>query len=211
VGAWVHIDGAFGLWSAASRSKRFLTHGIEKADSWSVDAHKTLNAPYDCGMILCKHREALVTAMQMSGSYIQYSEQRDGMLYTSDMSRRARAVELWATLKSLGRSGVEELVDGLCDRAQQFAKQLRAEGFHILNEIVFNQVLVSCETPEQTQATLENIQQSGECWCGGAIWNGAPVIRISVCSWATTPADIDRSVAAFVKAREITRSKGIAN
>jgi glutamate/tyrosine decarboxylase-like PLP-dependent enzyme len=205
-GAWVHVDGAFGLWCAGSRSKKFLTHGVEKADSWSVDAHKTLNAPYDCGIILCKNQEALVTAMQASGSYIQYSEKRDGMLYTPEMSRRARAIDLWATLKFLGRRGVEELVDGLCDRAMQFAEQLRAAGFHILNEVVFNQVLVSGDTPEQTKATLENIQKSGECWCGGAVWNGEPVIRISVCSWATTATDIERSVAAFVKAREIAGS-----
>jgi glutamate/tyrosine decarboxylase-like PLP-dependent enzyme len=201
-GAWVHIDGAFGLWSATSESKKYLTTGIEYADSWSVDAHKTLNAPYDCGIILCKNKDALITAMQASGSYIQYSEKRDGMIYTLDMSRRNRAVELWATLKYLGQSGIEKLVDGLCDRALQFSEQLRAKGFHILNEVVFNQVLVSCDTPEQTTATLNNIQKSGECWCGGAIWNGQQVIRISICSWTTTAADIDRSVEAFVKARE---------
>ena len=206
-GAWVHIDGAFGLWAAGSGNKRFLTQGIEKADSWSVDAHKTLNAPYDCGIILSKHREALLAAMQASDSYIQYSGKRDGMMYTPEMSRRARAVELWATLKFLGKSGVEELVDGLCDRARQFAERLDAEGFRILNDVVFNQVLVSCDTPEETEATLEKIQQSGECWCGGAVWNGKPVIRISVCSWATTPSDIDRSAATFVKARETARSK----
>ena len=207
VDAWVHVDGAFGLWGAASRNKSFLTGGIENADSWSVDAHKTLNAPYDCGIILCKHPEALAAAMQASGSYIQYSEKRDGMLYTPEMSRRARAVELWATLKFLGRRGIEELVDGLCDRARQFSEQLDAEGFQILNEVVFNQVLVSCDTPEETNATLENIQKSGECWCNGAMWNGEPAIRISVCSWATTAADVDRSVASFVKSRETTRSK----
>ena len=206
-GAWVHIDGAFGLWAAGSGNKCFLTQGIEKADSWSVDAHKTLNAPYDCGIILSKHREALLAAMQASDSYIQYSGKRDGMMYTPEMSRRARAVELWATLKFLGKSGVEELVDGLCDRAWQFAERLDAEGFRILNDVVFNQVLVSCGTPEETEATLEIIQQSGECWCGGAVWNGKPVIRISVCSWATTPSDIDRSAAAFVMARETARAK----
>jgi len=207
VGAWVHIDGAFGLWAAGSKRKKYLTKGIQKANSWAVDAHKTLNAPYDCGIVLCKNREALVTAMHLSGSYIQYSEKRDGFLYTPDMSRRARGVELWATLRSLGRSGIEELVDGLCDRAVQFANRLQAEGFHILNDVVFNQVLVACDTPEQTKATLENIQKSGECWCGGAIWFGEPVIRISVCSWATTAADIDRSAAAFVKARETALSE----
>jgi glutamate/tyrosine decarboxylase-like PLP-dependent enzyme len=204
-GAWVHIDGAFGLWAAGSGNKRFLTHGIEKADSWSVDAHKTLNAPYDCGIILSKHKKALLEAMQASDSYIQYSGKRDGMMYTPEMSRRARGVELWATLKFLGKSGVEELIDGLCDRARQFAERLDAEGFRILNDVVFNQVLVSCDTPEETEATLEKIQQSGECWCGGAVWNGKPVIRISVCSWATTPSDVDRSAAAFAVAREAAR------
>jgi glutamate/tyrosine decarboxylase-like PLP-dependent enzyme len=203
-GAWVHVDGAFGLWAAASGDKRHLTGGIQKADSWSVDAHKTLNAPYDCGIVLCADRQALVAAMQATGSYIQYGEygkRRDGMLTTPDMSRRARGIELWATLKALGKSGVEELVDGLCERAAQFADGLRVEGFHILNDVVFNQVLVSCDTPEETKATLDKIQQSGECWCGGTVWDGKPAIRISVCSWATTEADVDRSVRAFVTAR----------
>jgi glutamate/tyrosine decarboxylase-like PLP-dependent enzyme len=200
-GAWVHIDGAFGLWAAASPSKRHLTHGLEKADSWSVDGHKTLNTPYDSGIVICRQRDALVSAMQATGSYIIYSENRDGMLYTPDMSRRSRAIELWATLKTLGRSGVEELVDGLCARAQQAADQLRAEGFRVLNEVVFNQVLVAGNTPEQTAALVKGVQQSGEAWCGGAQWQGQPVVRISVCSWATTPQDINRLVAAFVAAR----------
>lgn len=204
-GAWVHVDGAFGLWAAASESKRHLTKGIEKADSWSVDAHKTLNAPYDCGIIMCRNREALVTALQATGSYIQYSGKRDGMHFTPEMSRRARGIELWATLKFFGRTGVEELVDGLCDRARQFAGLLMAQGFRVLNEVVFNQVLVACDTPQETKAVLENIQKSGECWCGGAVWKGEPVIRISVCSWATTPQDIERSAAAFVKAREVSK------
>jgi glutamate/tyrosine decarboxylase-like PLP-dependent enzyme len=200
-GAWLHIDGAFGLWAAGSRTHCHLTAGLEKADSWSADAHKTLNAPYDCGIVFGRDREALVNAMQASASYILYSGNRDGMLYTPEMSRRGRAVELWATLKSLGRTGVGELIDRLCAHAQAFAGQLRAQGFRILNEVVFNQVLVACDTPEQTKATLEIVQKSGECWCGGAIWNGEPVIRISVCSWATTEADVERSVAAFARAR----------
>lgn len=201
VNAWVHVDGAFGLWAAGSRTKRSLTHGIEKADSWSVDAHKTLNAPYDCGIILCKNREALVAAMQATASYIPYSEKRESMHYTPEMSRRARAVELWATLKCLGKDGVEELVDRLCAHAERFAERLKTKGFRILNDVIFNQVLAACETPELTKATLENIQKSGECWCGGAVWNGEPVIRISVCSWATTATDVERSVSAFVAAR----------
>lgn len=207
-GAWVHVDGAFGLWSAASNRKKYLIQGIEKANSWSVDAHKTLNAPYDCGIILCKNREAFAAAMQAKGSYIQYSQKRDGMLYTPEMSRRARAVELWATLKSLGKRGIANLVDGLCDHALQFAKELRKQKFNILNDVVFNQVLVSCDTPEQTNATLANIQKSGECWCGGAVWDKEPAIRISLCSWATTTVDINRSVTAFVNAREIALLNG---
>jgi glutamate/tyrosine decarboxylase-like PLP-dependent enzyme len=173
---------------------------MHKADSWSVDGHKTLNTPYDSGIVLCKDRDALISALQASGSYIAYSEHRDGMLYTPEMSRRSRAIELWATLKTIGASGVEELVDGLCQRAQQAAEGLRAAGFHVLNDVVFNQVLVTCDSPEQTVATLKALQASGECWCGGAAWHGQPVIRLSVCSWATTERDIERTVAAFVRA-----------
>ncbi len=200
-GAWVHVDGAFGLWAAASENKCHLTKGIEKADSWSVDGHKTLNTPYDSGIVLCKDRDALISALQASGSYILYSDKRDGMLYTPEMSRRARGIELWATLKFFGRSGVQELVDGLCDRAVQFAGLLSEKGFRVLNEVVFNQVLVACDSPDETKAVLENLQRSGECWCGGATWKGESVIRISVCSWATTPQDVERSAAAFEAAR----------
>ncbi len=203
-GAWVHIDGAFGLWAAGTQTKKFLTFGIEKADSWSVDAHKTLNAPYDCGIILCKHRESLISAVQASASYIIYSDKRDGMYYTPEMSRRARVVELWATLKYLGKDGIEEIINRICNHATSFAKLLENEGFHILNDVVFNQVLVSCENPEQTKATLNNIQKSGICWCGSSVWNGEPAIRISVCSWATTIEDVNRSVDAFVHARELS-------
>ena len=204
-GAWVHIDGAFGLWAAASPKTQYLTKGIEKADSWSVDGHKTLNTPYDCGIVLCKNRNALIEAMQASGSYIQYSENRDNMLYTPEMSRRARAVELWATIKFLGQSGIADLIDGLCERALQFAEQLKANGFHVLNDVVFNQVLVACNSPEITKATLTSIQASGECWCGQTVWQDMPAIRISICSWSTTSDDIERSVQAFVKARHVAQ------
>jgi glutamate/tyrosine decarboxylase-like PLP-dependent enzyme len=200
-GAWVHVDGAFGLWAAASEQKRYLTKGIEQADSWSVDGHKTLNTPYDCGIVLCRHRDALMSALQASGSYLQFSDTRDGMSYVPDMSRRARGVELWATLKYLGSHGVAELVDGLCDRATQFAEGLCAQGFRILNDVVFNQVLVACDSSEETQATVEHIQRSGVCWCGTTTWFGETAIRISVCSWATTAEDVERSIAAFVEAR----------
>lgn len=201
-GAWVHIDGAFGLWAAASPSTRHLTAGIELADSWSVDGHKTLNTPYDCGLVLCKDRAALTAAMQASGDYIHYSDERDNMLYTMDMSRQARGVALWATLKFLGREGVASLVDRLCEHAVLFSQELQASGFRVPNEVVFNQVIVACDHADVTEATLRHIQASGECWCGGSKWFGEPVIRISVCNWMTTPADVRRSVAAFVKARE---------
>jgi glutamate/tyrosine decarboxylase-like PLP-dependent enzyme len=202
-GTWVHVDGAFGLWAAACRTRAHLTKGVEKADSWSLDAHKTLNAPYDCGIVLCKDRKALAAALHASGAYIPPSAHRDNMHYTPDMSRRARAVELWATLKALGRQGVERLVEELCQRAEQFSRELRKRGFRILNDVVFNQVLVACETPERTQTTLNALQAGGTCWCGGSMWQGEPVIRINVCSWATTAADVDRCVDAFVAARSI--------
>ncbi|HEY9592872.1 MAG TPA: aminotransferase class V-fold PLP-dependent enzyme [Spirochaetia bacterium] len=206
-GAWVHVDGAFGLWAAASPRQRGLMTGAEQADSWSVDAHKTLNAPYDNGLVFCRSRDALANAMRASGAYFILSEQRDGMLYTPDMSRRARGVELWATLLSLGKEGVAELVDGLCANARLFGDLLRAEGFTVHNEIVFNQVLVSCDTEELTRATLDGVQRSGECWCGGTSWNGRAAMRVSVCSFMTTEDDVRRSVRAFVAARDAAEGK----
>ena len=204
-GAWVHVDGAFGLWAAASETKRALIAGFEGADSWSADAHKTLNAPYDSGIVLVRDRAALVRAMQATGSYIQYSENRDAMLYTMEMSRRARSIELWATLKYLGTSGISALVDELCENARYFAKRLSECGFLIENNVVFNQVLVRCETDEETTETLKHIQLGGVCWCGGAIWNGRSVIRLSVSSWRTGHEDVDTCVTEFVRARNASR------
>ncbi|MEO1164914.1 MAG: pyridoxal-dependent decarboxylase [Chloroflexota bacterium] len=203
-GAWVHVDGAFGLWAAASEKTKYLTEGIELADSWSVDMHKTLNAPYDSGVVLCKDRSAIVSALQARGAYLQFSDERDNMLYTPEMSRRARGIELWALLKNLGRQGVDSLIAQLVENAQLFGTLLEKEGFRVLNDVVFNQVIVVCDTPEHTQRTLQHIQASGECWCGGSSWQGEPVIRISVCSWETTPDDVERSVQAFVTARAET-------
>lgn len=206
-GAWVHIDGAFGLWAAACQQTAHLTQGIELGDSWSVDGHKTLNAPYDSGIVLCKDRAALVGALQASGAYMQFSNERDSMLYGPEMSRRARGIELWALLKTLGRQGVDALIARLCNHAQQFEQELSLHQFCILNDVVFNQVLVACDTPELTLQTLRNIQESGECWCGGTTWYDEPAIRISVCSWVTTPADVSRSVQAFVNARHLSESQ----
>ncbi len=207
-GAWVHIDGAFGLWAAGTKQLCHLTKGIEKAHSWSMDGHKTLNTPYDSGVILCKDEEALVTALQTSGAYIVNSVNRDGMFYTPEMSRRARAIELWAALKYLGREGVDELVVGLHERAKQFAAEIaNVEGFTVLNEVVFNQVIVKCADDELTQQTISEIQNLRECWVGGSKWEGDAVIRISVCSWATTEDDISRTVASFKQALFAVKSK----
>jgi len=200
--AWVHIDGAFGLWAAASDQLKHLTRGIELADSWSFDGHKTLNTPYDSGVIMCRDREALVNALHAAGAYIVYSDHRDGMLHTPEMSRRSRIFELWAALKYLGKSGIDDLIYGLHARSRQFADELQQQGFEILNDVVFNQVLVACDKDSLTTETISNIQQSGECWVGGTQWQQRSVIRVSVCSWATTAADVTRSVKAFVDARE---------
>ena len=200
-GAWTHVDGAFGLWAAASENLKYLTKGIEKANSWSVDAHKTLNTPYDCGIVLCNDQDALASALHVTGSYLIHGEERDGYAYTPEMSRRSRIVELWAAIKYLGEKGIEELVNGLHERSVQFASEIRKGGFRVMNDVVFNQVLVACENDEITSKTLQLVQESGECWCGSAQWDNKKVIRVSVCSWATTPEDISRSVRAFVKAR----------
>jgi glutamate/tyrosine decarboxylase-like PLP-dependent enzyme len=207
-GAWVHIDGAFGLWAGGTKRLKHLTKGMEKAHSWSVDGHKTLNTPYDSGILLCRDRDALIMALQASGAYLNFSENRDGMLYTPEMSRRARAVELWAALKYLGSDGVDELVYGMHERARQFADELKAAGFEILNDVVFNQVIVSpANNDAKTDKILAAIQDSAECWVGGSVWQGKKVIRISVCSWVTSADDVSRSVRAFIAARDATSEK----
>ncbi len=201
-GAWVHIDGAFGLWVQAAESLKHLTKGIEKANSWAVDGHKTLNTPYDCGIVLCEDREALVSSLHMSGGYIVIGDERDGMFYTPEMSRRARIIELWAVMKYLGRAGIDEMVSELHRRAVQFAEELNASGFEILNEVVFNQILIHYQNDELTLKILEDVQRQRVCWCGGSTWQGKKVIRLSVCSWATTEADISKSVESFSTARK---------
>ncbi|NMM47611.1 pyridoxal phosphate-dependent decarboxylase family protein [Marinigracilibium pacificum] len=203
-GAWIHIDGAFGLWAGATKKLKHLTKGFEHANSWAVDGHKTLNTPYDSGIIMCDDQEALMSSLHMSGGYIIQGKDRDGMFYTPEMSRRARIIELWATFKYLGKNGVDQMVYNLNQRAIQFANEIsKAEGFSVLNEVVFNQVIVQCETEELTNKVIEEVQKLRECWVGGSIWKGKRVIRISVCSWVTNKEDITRSVNSFIKAREI--------
>jgi glutamate/tyrosine decarboxylase-like PLP-dependent enzyme len=205
-GAWVHIDGAFGLWARAVKHLSHLTDGIEYANSWAVDGHKTLNTPYDCGVIMCNDKEALTKALHMSGGYLVLNDDRDGMFYTPEMSRRARVIDLWATLKYLGTSGIDQMIYGLHQRAKQFASELSAiEGFTILNEIAFNQVVVTCETDEITNQVIQEIQNERVCWVGGSTWKNRKVIRISVCSWATTEQDVTLSVRSFKSAIDKVR------
>lgn len=203
--AWIHVDGAFGLWAGAVEKLKILTKGMELATSWAVDGHKTLNTPYDCGIILCADKEAITAALHMSGSYIIESTQRDGMFFTPEMSRRARIIELWAILKYLGKKGVDEMVLTMHYRAQQFANEIvKIKGFYVENDVAFNQVLVRCETDEITEETLKNIQELRECWLGGSVWFNKKVMRVSICSWATTSKDITIAVESFKKALSIT-------
>ena len=206
-GAWVHIDGAFGLWAAACEKTNCLTKGLELADSWSVDAHKTLNAPYDNGIVLCRHKDVLVNAMHMTGSYIIYNENRDGMLYTPEMSRRARAIDLWATLKGLGRKGVAELVEELHCKAVYFSRLLEEGGLQILNDVVYNQVLVYYNNDRKTEALIKGVQESGVCWLGGSKWSGKSVMRISVCSYKTTYDDIEKSAEDILRVAALVSDK----
>jgi len=201
--AWVHVDGAFGLWARVSPKYAHLTKGLEDADSWATDAHKWPNGGYDCGVVLLRNGEALRTAFGISAAYLVPGARREPMHQTPDSSRRARGVELWATLKSLGRGGLCELVERTCAHAQRFAKGLQSAGFEVLNDVVINQVLVSFGAPEVTREVIRRIQEDGTCWCGGTVWHGRTAMRISVSSWATTEADVDRSLEAIVRlARE---------
>jgi len=196
-GAWVHVDGAFGLWAASSPRYRHLVEGFELADSWATDAHKWPNVAYDCGIALVRQGDALRAAMATSSAYFVPGPQREPSQCTPEMSRRARGVELWATLRSLGRSGLVSLIDRTCDHARAFAEGLRDAGAEILNDIVLNQVLVSFGPPERTRAVIARIQQDGVCWCGGTEWQGRTAMRISVSSWATTAEDVQASLAAI--------------
>jgi len=199
-GSWTHIDGAFGLWAEASPRLRHLTSGIELADSWSVDGHKTLNTPYDCGVILCRHPTAITEALHQQGSYIEFGQTRDNMIYTPDMSRRARGIDLWACLHHLGKEGVAVLLDKLHDGALYLAKHLEQIGYVIENDIHFNQVIVHAGSEELTRDVLKRLQSTGVIWCGSAIWKGVFIIRLSVCSWQTNETDLATAVAEFRKA-----------
>ncbi len=198
-GAWLHVDGAFGLWAAAAPQYAHLVRGIERADSIASDAHKWLNVPYDCGLVFCADGAAHRSAMSLGAAYIvATSSERDPHEFVPEESRRARAVPLYAALSSLGRRGLVEMIERNCRQARRFGEALHAAGFDVLNEIVLNQVLVSFGTPEQTLATIAAIQQDGTCWCGGTIWQGRTAMRISVSNWSTTDEDVERSIDAII-------------
>jgi glutamate/tyrosine decarboxylase-like PLP-dependent enzyme len=198
-GAWVHVDGAFGLWAAAAPQHAHLMAGYDGADSWATDAHKWLNVPYDSGLAFVRDQEALWRTMVMSAAYLPEGGVREPGHYTPEMSRRARGVEVWAALRALGRSGLAELVERCCRHATRFADGLRQAGYEVLNDVVLNQVLVSFGEPERTRRVIARIQADGTCWCGGTVWQGRTAMRISVSSWATTEEDVERSLAAMVR------------
>ena len=203
-GAWIHVDGAFGLWAAASPKYRHLTRGFELADSWATDAHKWPNAGYDSGIAIVRDGNALRSAMSSTAAYLDPSARREPMYHTPDASRRARGIELWATLKSLGKSGLSDLIERTCAHAQRFAAELRDAGYEILNDVAINQVLVSFGTPEQTREVMRRLQKDGTCWCGGTVWQGKTAMRISVSSWATTDTDVEQSISAMIRiARQV--------
>jgi glutamate/tyrosine decarboxylase-like PLP-dependent enzyme len=203
-GSWVHVDGAFGYWAAVSPRYAPLLAGAGAADSWAIDCHKWLNVPYDSAVAVVRKPEFLKTAMAMSAAYLTPGSGREPWHFAPEASRRARGVELWAAMRSLGRSGLSELIERNCLQATMFADRLRAAGFTILNDVVLNQVLVSFGSAEETRRVIAAVQSDGTCWCGGTVWHGHAAMRISVSSWATTDEDVERSAAAMNRIAKLT-------
>jgi glutamate/tyrosine decarboxylase-like PLP-dependent enzyme len=199
-GAWVHVDGAFGLWAKAAPGLHRLARGLEKADSWATDAHKWLNVPYDSGLAFVRDANALKAAMAITAEYLPTeSAQRNPSDFTPELSRRARGVEVWTALRALGRAGLAELFERNCRQARRFAQGVTQAGYEVLNDVELNQVLVSFGAPERTRRIVAAIQRDGTCWCGATVWQGRTAMRISVCSWATTDADVEQSLAAMLR------------
>jgi glutamate/tyrosine decarboxylase-like PLP-dependent enzyme len=200
-GGWVHVDGAFGLWAAASPRTRPLVGGLAAADSWACDGHKWLNVPYDSGYAFCAHPEAHAAAMAYAAAYLVGQGEgpvRNPSAFVPESSRRSRGMATWAALKELGRDGVVELVDRCCALARRFAAALDGvEGAGVVNDVVLNQVLVRFGDDDRTRRVVEAVQRSGECWMGGTAWHGMALMRISVSNWSTREADVDRSVQAI--------------
>lgn len=198
-GAWVHVDGAFGLWAAAAPARAHLLDGVAEADSWSMDAHKWLNVPYDSGLAFVRDPDPLRQAMAVSAAYLAVGDGRQPRDYTPELSRRARGVEVWAALLSLGRGGLADLIERSCRHAARFAEGLTAAGYEILNDVVLNQVLVAFGDAQTTRRVITEIQNDGTCWCGGTVWQGRTAMRVSVSSWSTTDADVESSLAAMIR------------
>lgn len=208
-GAWIHVDGAFGLWAAAAPQRAHLVEGFSDADSWATDAHKWLNVPYDSGLAFVRKPEILRSAMSVTAAYLPQSEQREPSQYTPELSRRARGIEVWAALLSLGRTGLADLIERTCRHATRFADGLKRAGYRILNEVVINQVLVSFGEEAVTRRVIAALQAEGTCWCGATVWQGQAAMRISVSSWATTDEDVERSLDAMLRiAAEVRRAGG---
>ncbi len=191
-GAWVHVDGAFGLWAKASPKKAHMAEGYELADSWAIDLHKWLNVPYDSGLIICKHPETLQNALSVSAAYLLQTAEPDPYFFTPEMSRRPRGIDAWAAISSLGKQGVIDLIDRCCDYAKLFASKLEKAGFKILNDVTLNQALVSFGDADKTNRIIKKIQDDGTLWAGGTVWKGQTAMRISVSSWMTTREDIEK-------------------
>jgi glutamate/tyrosine decarboxylase-like PLP-dependent enzyme len=203
-GAWIHIDGAFGLWAKATASLSHLTRGMDLADSWATDAHKWLNVPYDSGIAFVRDADALRSSMAITAEYLPpQGARRNPCDYTPELSRRARGVEIWSALLHLGREGLAAMIERNCAQARRFAERLTVAGYDVLNEVVLNQVVVRFGDAERTKRVIDAIQQDGTCWAGVTVWRGHTAMRISVCSWATTEADVEHSVDAIIRcARE---------
>ena len=199
--AWVHVDGAFGLWGKVSKTYKSLLEGVEQADSFATDGHKWLNTPYDCGIVMCRDAAALHSAMATTAPYFK----TDGMNAPKDMvpefSRRARGVEVWAALRSFGRQGLEAMIDRCCAHAKTFETGLKDIGFEVMNEVVLNQVVATIGTPEQLSEIRQHVERSGICWFGPTVWKGKNAIRISVSSWRTSHDDVVQSLAAIKAAK----------
>ena len=206
-GSWVHVDGAFGLWAACAPERAHLMNGFADADSWATDAHKWLNVPYDCGVAFVRDGQSLYQALNLQAAYLEPGALRDPMQWTPESSRRARGVEVWAAIKSLGRSGLAEMIERTCRHALRFAEGLRAAGHTVLNEVVINQVLVRFGDDQTTQAVIEAVQRDGTCWCGGTLWHGQRAMRISVSSWLTDEEDVEWSLDAILRAAKRCQSK----
>lgn len=209
-GAWVHVDAAFGLWARAAPARAHLLAGLEEADSCAADLHKWLNVPYDNGLVLVRGSgaDALRASLAMQGSYFPDEDPRDRGRWTPEASRRARGVDVWAALLSLGRSGLADLVECTCRHARRFADGLAAAGHEVLNDVDLNQVVVSFGSDERTRRVIAALETDGTCWCSGTVWNGSAAMRISVSSWATTAEDVERSLERMVAlAERVSREK----